>query len=141
MIPEYNSVSQSETEKFFFCWCQKQFLYVMCWKIAYRCNFSNCYLAAPWPTLGHFRGASLTHPILITAFLHFRPEGHQEPRNPVEQLVRFELGTFWFLLQRLNPLGHSPQKFMSHAQNVKFYKLPYLIIFTTSMFTNTIQVS
>ena len=28
----------------------------------------NCYLAAPWPTLGHCQGGSLTNPILITAF-------------------------------------------------------------------------
>ena len=47
--------------------------------------------------------------------LHFRPEGRQEPRNKVgslslaERLVGIELGTFQFLLQRLNPLGHFPQ--------------------------------
>ena len=46
--------------------------------------------------------------------LHFRPEGHREPRSevgslsPVERLVGFEPGTFRFLLQRLNPLSHSP---------------------------------
>ena len=33
--------------------------------------FFNCYLAAPWPTLGHYRGDSLTHPMLITAFYIF----------------------------------------------------------------------
>ena len=78
--------------------------------------FFNCYLAAPWPTLGHYRGDSLTHPMLITAgfFLHFRPEGHREPHNevgslsPAKHLVGFELRTFRFLLQQLNPLGHSP---------------------------------
>ena len=43
--------------------------------------------------------------------LHFRPEGHREPRNevgslsPAERLVGFEPGTFRFLLQRLNPLA------------------------------------
>ena len=46
--------------------------------------------------------------------LDFRLEGHQEPRNEVgslslaERLVGFEPGTFRFLLQRLNSLGHSP---------------------------------
>ena len=30
-------------------------------------SFFNCYWAAPQPTLGHYRGDSLTHPILITA--------------------------------------------------------------------------
>ena len=38
--------------------------------------FFNCYLAAPRPTLGHYQGGSLTHPMLITAFLYTRPEGH-----------------------------------------------------------------
>ena len=28
--------------------------------------FFNCYLAAPQPTLGHYRGGSLTHRMLIT---------------------------------------------------------------------------
>ena len=46
--------------------------------------------------------------------LHFRPEAYQEPHNEVgflslaKHLVRFEPGTFRFLLQHLNPLGHSP---------------------------------
>ena len=48
---------------------------------------------------------------------YFRSKGHQEPLNeigslsPAKHLVGFEPGTFQFLLQRLNPLGHSPQKF------------------------------
>ena len=46
------------------------------------------------------RGGTLTHPVLITAQVLFRPEGHQEPRNKVglqilaEKTVEFELGTF-----------------------------------------------
>ena len=61
--------------------------------------FFNCYLAAPRPTLGHYRGGSLTHPMLITCVLHIRPEGYQEPRNEVgslsraDRLVGFEPGT------------------------------------------------
>ena len=35
--------------------------------------FFNCYLAAPWPTLCHYRGDNLTHPMLITAFYIFDP--------------------------------------------------------------------
>ena len=76
--------------------------------------FFNCYLVAPQPPLGHSQGDSLTKPTLITVFVHTRPKGHQEPRNevgslsPAERLVGFELGTFQFLLQHLNPLGHSP---------------------------------
>ena len=46
--------------------------------------FFNCYLAAPRPTSGHYRGDSLTHPMLITAFLHIRPEGHREPCSKVD---------------------------------------------------------
>ena len=44
------------------------------------------------------------HPMLITAFLHFRPRVYWEPRNEVgsrrltKRLVEFELGTFKFWL-------------------------------------------
>ena len=41
--------------------------------------FFNCYLATPWPTLGHYRGGSLTHLMLITCILCIRPEGHRGP--------------------------------------------------------------
>ena len=91
------------------------FLYIHSLLLLENNFFFNCYLAAPRPTLGHYRGDSLTHPMLITAFLHFRPEGHREPRSkvgslsPAEHLVGFEPGIFRFLLQHLNPLGHSPQ--------------------------------
>ena len=82
-------------------------------------HFFNCYLAAPLPALGHYRGDSLTHPMLITVFYILDPKVstrtfHGEPHNvvgslsPTKCLARFELGTFQFLLQRLNPLGHSP---------------------------------
>ena len=69
----------------------------------------NCYLAAPRPTLGYYRGGSLTHPMLITAFLHIRPEGHRKPCNefgslsPADRLVGFETGTFRFWLQPPHP--------------------------------------
>ena len=64
--------------------------------------FINCYLAAPRPTFGHYLGGSLTHPMLITAFLLyiFDPEGHRKPcsevgsMSPAERLVGFEPGTF-----------------------------------------------
>ena len=54
----------------------------------YLTLFFNCYSAAPPPrqTLGHYPGGSRTHPLLITAFLHVRPEGHWEPRNEVAAL-------------------------------------------------------
>ena len=36
--------------------------------------FFHYYLANPGPTLGHYRGDSLTHPMLITAFYIFDPK-------------------------------------------------------------------
>ena len=36
--------------------------------------FFNYYLAAPRPTSGHYRGDSLTDPMLITAFYIFDPK-------------------------------------------------------------------
>ena len=62
----------------------------------------NFYLAAPRPCLGHYRGDSLTHPMLITPFLQFRSEGHREAQSavwslsPVECLVGFEPATLRF---------------------------------------------
>ena len=82
--------------------------------------FFNCYLAVPRPTFGHSQGD--VNPMLITAFVHVQPKGHREPRNkvgslsPAERLVGFEPGTFRFLLQRLNPLGHSLQKSTKKVQ-------------------------
>ena len=77
--------------------------------------FFNCYLVVPQPTLCHSQGASLSNQMLITAYVHIRPKGHWEPHSEVgslsltECLAGFEPGTFQFLLQCLNPLGHSPQ--------------------------------
>ena len=47
---------------------------------------SNCYLAAPQPTFGHYRQGSLTQPMLITLFLHIWPKSHGQPRNKVGSL-------------------------------------------------------
>ena len=85
-------------------------------------SFFNCYLATPRPTLGYYRGGSLIHPMLVTAFLQFRPNGHRKPRNEVvslstaKGLVDFEQGTFRLCVQRLNPLGHSPQGEITKSQ-------------------------
>ena len=44
--------------------------------------FFNCYLAVPWPTLGHSQGDNPTNPMLITAaFVQVRLEGCWEPHN------------------------------------------------------------
>ena len=70
----------------------------------------NCYLAAPRPLS---RGQPYS-PDVNHCVLHFRPEGQLEPLNevgslsPARRLVGFALGTFRFLLERLNPLDHSP---------------------------------
>ena len=109
--------------------------------------FFNCYLAAPRPILGHSQGDSLTNPMLITAFVHIRPEGHREPPNevgslsPAERLAASEPGTFRFLLQCLNPLGHSPQKyeFWNHifSTDQKQIHLPKSRKFWTLIFPTT----
>ena len=89
-------------------------------------SFFKCYLAVPQPTLGHSQGDSLTNMMLITAFVQFRPEGHCEPCNevgslrPAGCLVMFELETFQFWLQCLNPLGHSPRNSGSCQFFVKY---------------------
>ena len=70
--------------------------------------FCNCFLAAPGPTLDHYRGGSLNHPMLITAFLHIRPEGHQELRNELTSTEIILRETFrnkgYSLLKNGNPL-------------------------------------
>ena len=38
------------------------------------------------PILGHYLGGSLTHPMLITAFLYIQPEGHPKPHSEVGSL-------------------------------------------------------
>ena len=62
--------------------------------------FLNFCLSAPRPTLGHYQGDSLTHPVLTTAFQQFQPEGYREPLIEVgslaERLARLELRTFRF---------------------------------------------
>ena len=65
-------------------------------------HFFNCYLPAPWQTLGHSRGGSPSYLMLITVFDLFRDKGHWEPHNeagshcPAEHLGGFEPGTFQF---------------------------------------------
>ena len=65
--------------------------------------FFISYLGVSRPTFGYDWGDSLTHLILITAFVKFRREGHRELRNevgfvsPIKYLVGFKLGAFRFL--------------------------------------------
>ena len=46
-------------------------------------NFFNSYLTASRSTFGHYRGDSLTHPMLITGIWRFVPEGHRKPSSKV----------------------------------------------------------
>ena len=83
----------------------------------------NCYLTAPRPTFSHYRGGSLNHLMLITAFSYFLPQGQRESQNevgslsPTQRLVEFELGTFRLWLQRLNPLRHAPKTKICAKEN------------------------
>ena len=74
-------------------------------------------MAAPRTTLGHYRGDSLTHPMLIVnqCVLHFSPEGHREPRNEVGSLSLAER----FLLQCLNSLGKAFWKSFPSQKEIK----------------------
>ena len=57
----------------------------------------NCYLAAPWLTLGHSQEESLTNPMLITVFFnYFDPCNEVGFLSPAERLAEFEPVTFQF---------------------------------------------
>ena len=92
-----------------------------------RSIFLNCYLVAPRPTLRHYWGGSLTHLILVSAFLHIRPEDHREPRNevgslsPAKRLVGFDAKTFRFWLQHLKPVDHSLSKYKNTFDLLAFH--------------------
>ena len=70
-----------KTALFFLC------VFLSCHTYTFR-DFFNCYLSAPWSTLGHYPGESpmanfghhpgdsLTHPMLVTAFCLFSLEDH-----------------------------------------------------------------
>ena len=68
------------TRNFVYKQCSQAAIHLICkWTILSKMPvlfffILNCYLAAPWPTLGHCRGDSLTHPMLITAFYIFGPK-------------------------------------------------------------------
>lgn len=57
-------------------------IYLFLPKITIFLNFVlNCYLAAPQPTLGHYRQDSLTHLMIITVFLQIDPK--MQPLSPL----------------------------------------------------------
>ena len=58
----------------FFCYIPLTLLFIFSrvfYYYYYYHYFFNCYLAAPRPALGHYRGGSLIHPMLITLFYIF----------------------------------------------------------------------
>ena len=65
--------------------------------------------AVPWPTLGHSLRDNLINPMVITAFVQFRPEGHWDPRNEFGSLSSAEgqVGLNWELSDsNCNALSH-----------------------------------
>ena len=74
--------------------------------------FFICNLAAPWPALGHYRGDSHTHPMLITAFCQFVTKRSPEASYPgwVPKPSRGSSGVWTINLpicsQSLKALGH-----------------------------------
>ena len=75
--------------------------------------YINCYLAAPRPTLDHYRGDSLTHPMLITLRFPFSTRGSlgASQRGWVPKPGRtdscYNALTHYDTLP-INPLDHSP---------------------------------
>ena len=76
--------------------------------------FKKLLFGCPTAKFGPLSRGQPYSPDVNHCVLHFRPEGQLEPRNevgslsPAKRLVGFALGTFRFLLERLNPLDHSP---------------------------------
>ena len=65
----------------------------------------NCHLAAPQPTSGHYWGYSLTHPMLITAFVNCCPKSWvSRPTQASHENLGVEIGAFQFLC---NAFTHS----------------------------------
>ena len=65
--------------------------------------------AVQWPTLGHSLRDNLINPLVITAFVQFRPEGHWDPRNEFGSLSSAEgqVGLNWELSDsNCNALSH-----------------------------------
>ena len=114
----------------------------------------------PRPTLDHNRGGSLTHPMLITVFLHIRPEDLWEPHNNVGSLsltghlgdlnwkpsdfydnfMKVTFATKWQLLKMCH-LRHGLRNFLFHrkvlicSQDIQvfvFLPIPEFIKFVTS---------
>ena len=68
-------------------------------------SFYTYYLAAPQPTLSHYQGGSLTHPMLFTAFSQFLTQRSPSPVTSSGISTR----VLHIHLQCLDQLGHSPQ--------------------------------
>ena len=121
------------------CFWSFSYVYIIIYVLTFHCHIKstnvwirwfirqNRYLIAPRPSLGHYREDSPTHPMLITAFLHFRPKCRKKPRNeigslnPAKRPVGFEPGTFRFWLDSLNPLACSFQQVLRQNFGLNIY--------------------
>ena len=114
----------------FLCFCEIPRLQNL-WRHHRRCYIIKVpfmfFLTAIWPTLGDCWGDSLTHPMLITAVYVFdKVTGSLV--TLAERLALFQSGTFWFLPQRLNALGHPPYAYIFWNLNTIKMKFGQIIV-------------
>lgn len=97
---------------------KKTFLRTCRWDVNETCFLFHLLFGCSIVDFGQLLRCSLTHPMLITAFVKFHPEGRWEHRyevgslSPAEHPVGLDPSTFQFLSQRLNPPGYSPRKWI-----------------------------
>ena len=105
--------------------------------------FLNFYLAAPQPTLSNFQRDSLTQWFQSLQFLLFQPKGNLELPNEIASLnpVEFELVTFLFLVQCLNPLDHSCKTQKKQETTASFTKHDLSMIKSDCLVVKTVYSS
>ena len=98
-------------------------------------------MAAPRPTLGHYRGDSLTHPMLITAFYIFDPK--VTGSLVAVELLSWNFTKFWYQASSYYSEHRMPSpvciKFILYYQ--KWSKLPLRISSETSFFSRQLKLS
>ena len=99
-------------------------------------SFLQLLFGCPTANFGPLSRGQTHSPDVNHCVLRLRPEGHREPcsevesLSPAERLVGFEPGTFRFLLQRSNPLGHSPGKIRTRITATPNTDTFYAVAFT-----------
>ena len=83
-------------------------------------TFFNCYLAVPWPSLGHCRGGSVTNSILISVYRYL-----------------YDLEVTRSLVMRCG-LNRDPSHYKSNALNLKA-SLPKDSLYLRSIYTLLIK--